>query len=198
MQFFLEDPTGRINAVVFPKSYAMFADKLKEDHIVMINGRLDLRRNEYNLSVDSVSAMSLESMIERAKESGLYNPEEKVKRQMIVAAPDEVKKERTTTDDEGIVDESTHEAPKPENAALEPIGARLSGDTLIITLPYQTNPLVMNSLKVILLSHPGVHPVEMHLKQGAEVKKIRVPMNVSFEGTILEQLKALFEREKIG
>jgi DNA polymerase-3 subunit alpha len=205
MQFFLEDPTGRISAVVFPKSYSAFADKLKEDHIVMITGRIDLRRSEYNLTVDSVSGMSLESMIERAKESGLYKPEEKVKRQMIVAAPEEVKKERVRSEDE-MVDEghdggegSAPRAPGTSDSAASPkLGARIVEDTLIITLPHQTKPEMMNSLKVILLSHAGVHPVEMHLKNGSEIKKIRVPLQVSFEGTILEQIEALFQREKIG
>lgn len=202
MQFFLEDPTGRISAVVFPKSYAMFSDKLQDGRIVMITGRVDLRRAEYNLTVDSVSPVSLESMIERAKETGLYHPEEKVRRQMIVAAPEEAKKERTFGDDEVVPDEG-HDGPAAEvpvssvKSAEIPLGARIVEDTLIVTLPFQTKPEMMNSLKVILLSHPGVHPVEMHLKKSAEIRKIKVPMSVSFEGTILEQLEALFEREKM-
>ena len=53
MQFYLEDPTGH-QSVVF-KGLCHVRRKLKPDHIVMITGRLDLRRNEYTLSVDSVS-----------------------------------------------------------------------------------------------------------------------------------------------
>ena len=203
MQFFLEDPTGRINAVVFPRSYNMFAEKLKEDHIVMITGRLDLRRNEYNLSVDSVSAVSLESMIERAKEAGMYDPTERVKRQMIVAAPEEKKAERTSTDDEGFIEEGGHDgagggASGSSGSDTEMLGPKIIGDTLVIVVPYQTKPEIMNSVKVILLSHTGEHPVEVHLKNGKEVKKIKLPFGVGFDGTILDQLKALFEREKIG
>ena len=198
MQFSLEDPTGRISAVVFPKAYAMFAEKLKEDHIVTVTGRIDLRRNEYNLTVDSVSSMSLDSMIERAKESNLYDPNERVRRQLIVAAPDEVKKESAAIGDEGV--DEGHEGGLPPVSRDTPVasGAVVREDTLIIMLPHDTKPDVMNGLKVILLSHKGDHPVELHLKQNSEVKRIKLPFGVRFDGPILEQLSALFQREKIG
>lgn len=202
MQFLLEDPTGRINAVVFPKSYAMFAEKLKQDHIVIVTGRLDLRRNEYNLTVDAVSSMSLESMIAKAKELGLYKPEEKVRRQMIVIAPDEVKKEKPSVEEGEMSpeDHGSEEAPvhSREVSGISGPTVTIDGDTLIVSILKDTPASIMAAIKGILNKHTGVHPTEIHLRDGQDVRKIRLPVGVSFEGQVKEELEALFQQSKIG
>ncbi len=198
MQFYLEDPTGRINAVVFPKAYAMFAEKLKPDHIVMITGRLDLRRNEYTLSVDSVSAVSLESMIERARESNLFDPHERVRRQLIVAAPEEKEAAAPVVSDESGEVSSGYTDQAALTREVFALGPRLVDDTLVVSVPHDAPADVMNALRLIFLSHPGEHPVELRLVQGADVRRIRLPMGVGFDSGIMEQLEALFQREKIG
>lgn len=200
MQFMLEDPTGRVNAVVFPKAYTMFSEKLKQDHVVTVTGRLDLRRNEYNLTVDAVSAMSLDSMIAKAKESGLYRPEEKVRRQMILAEPDAVKEKVASVDpDESLIEDHISSAATPVNSSgISGPMVSTSGDTLIVSLLKDTPAPIMTSVKDLLAAHRGVHPVEIHLRDGRDVRKIRLPVGVSFEGSVREDLEALFQQPKIG
>lgn len=211
MQFLLEDPTGRINAVVFPKSYAMFGEKLKEGHIVMVTGRLDLRRDEYNLSVDAVSGMSLESMIEKAKELGMYKPEEKVSRQMIVVNPAEKDAVKVIHNEEGedlyvAPDEDSGEsvatkAPRPtppQSEATRGPSVKIEGDTLVVSLLKSTPAVIMTGVKDILAANKGVHPVEIHLREGNDVKKIRLPGGASFDGPIVDELNSLFQTSHLG
>ncbi len=71
-------------------------------------------------------------------------------------------------------------------------------DPLVVSVPHDAPADVMNALRLIFLSHPGEHAVELRLVQGADVRRIRLPMGVGFDSGIMEQLEALFQREKIG
>ncbi|KAF0133836.1 MAG: DNA polymerase III subunit alpha [Candidatus Saganbacteria bacterium] len=56
----LEDLTGSIPLVVFPKAYDKFQSCLIEDSVVIIKGRLnrDARTDEFNIMVDSVEPLA--------------------------------------------------------------------------------------------------------------------------------------------
>jgi DNA polymerase III alpha subunit len=197
MQFLLEDPSGRIHAVVFPKAFGQFGHLLKEDHIVAVTGRLDLRRDEYNLTVDAVSAMSLESMVAKAKELGLYHPEERVSRQTVAAAA-KTEESRVVLGEDGEVPVEHDDIASllPKHGERTP-SIQIEDDTLVIRLPHDVPQVVLGDIKTVLQSSKGVHPVELHLIQDDGLRRIRLPGGVSFEGSVKEQLENLFQTQKI-
>jgi DNA polymerase-3 subunit alpha len=73
----LEDLTGRLEMVVFPKTFQQFGAFLGEGQLVMLEGRLEQRREQRQLIVQSLKEVSLDSMITNAKEEGLFDEKEK-------------------------------------------------------------------------------------------------------------------------
>lgn len=73
----LEDLTGRIEAVVFPKTFQDYAGFVGEGRVLMLEGRLEKRRDTQQFIVQSITEISLDSMVENAKEEGLFEEYEK-------------------------------------------------------------------------------------------------------------------------
>ena len=73
----VEDPTGRMEAMMFPRVYNQFKDLLeKPDSVLVIAGTLDMRMGQPQLKAEAMKRASLQTMVERAKESGMFNQEE--------------------------------------------------------------------------------------------------------------------------
>jgi DNA polymerase III subunit alpha len=73
--FVVEDPTAKINAVVFPKSYSSVSAFLSSEEPLIISGKFDFNREEYQIIVDKIKKVSLNSMILNAKEEGIFDEE---------------------------------------------------------------------------------------------------------------------------
>lgn len=74
----IEDPTSSINFIVFPKTYLAYRDVFKEDEILIITGKLEERRGEFQLICQEAKSISLEKIIENAKNEGLFDATDKV------------------------------------------------------------------------------------------------------------------------
>jgi len=73
----IEDPTGRMEVLFFPKYYAQFKDILEDDGSMLVfAGTLDHRLGNFQLKAEAVKRASLEKMVERAKAEGMYSAEE--------------------------------------------------------------------------------------------------------------------------
>ncbi|MDD3896332.1 MAG: DNA polymerase III subunit alpha [Candidatus Peribacteraceae bacterium] len=73
----IEDPTGRIEVTLFPKTFAEAAGFLEEpDTVLVVGGALDLRAGQLQVRADAVKRASLPTMIEKAKADGMYDEEE--------------------------------------------------------------------------------------------------------------------------
>jgi hypothetical protein len=73
----LEDPTGKMEVTLFPRTYAEVAPLLElPDTVLVIRGQLDFRAGQLQLRADAVKKASLTTMIKRAKEEGFFDEEE--------------------------------------------------------------------------------------------------------------------------
>ncbi|MBD3270855.1 DNA polymerase III subunit alpha [Candidatus Peregrinibacteria bacterium] len=72
----LDDNTGRINIVFFPKVFENFKFKLQGEQIMYIKGKVNVRNNQYQIGVDDLSTASLDTMIKNAKEAGVYQADQ--------------------------------------------------------------------------------------------------------------------------
>jgi len=77
--FELEDLTGTISVVVFPRTYADIkdADFFGDDaFFLMVKGRIDYRAGELQFIARSIGKSSIKSMRENAMEQGVFDPDE--------------------------------------------------------------------------------------------------------------------------
>ena len=93
---FLEDPTGKIEVTLFPKTYADAAEYLeKPDTVLVIGGTLDLRNGQLQVRANAIKKASLDRMIQSAKREKFFD-EEEAKRGITVT--------RATLDEEDTVE----------------------------------------------------------------------------------------------
>ncbi|MDD5056118.1 MAG: DNA polymerase III subunit alpha [Candidatus Peribacteraceae bacterium] len=73
----IEDPTGRMEVMLFPRVYAQFKDIIdKPDSVLVMGGSLDMRMGLPQLKVEAMKRASIDTMITKAKEAGMFNEEE--------------------------------------------------------------------------------------------------------------------------
>jgi hypothetical protein len=73
----VEDPTGKMEVMLFPRTYALYKDLVeKPDSILVMAGILDMRMGQPQLKLEAMKRASLETMVQRAKEDGLFNEDE--------------------------------------------------------------------------------------------------------------------------
>ncbi|MCF7844703.1 MAG: DNA polymerase III subunit alpha [Kiritimatiellales bacterium] len=74
---FLEDPTGKMEVTLFPKTFAEAADFLEKPDVVLVAaGTIDLRAGQLQMRANVVKKASLSTMIKHAKEQGFFDEEE--------------------------------------------------------------------------------------------------------------------------
>ncbi|PIS32055.1 DNA polymerase III subunit alpha [Candidatus Peregrinibacteria bacterium CG08_land_8_20_14_0_20_41_10] len=96
----LEDPTGTIEVILFPRVYAQLGFVAKEDDLLIVEGRLDWRNENFQISGETIRKLDLEDVRARAKLEGLFEEKFKVNRlKQIGPATTNPKSENTETDE---------------------------------------------------------------------------------------------------
>ena len=73
----IEDPTGRMEVTLFPRVYTQFKDLLeKPNSLLVLAGSLDLRMGQPQLKAEAIKRVSLETMVTKAKQEGMFNESE--------------------------------------------------------------------------------------------------------------------------
>lgn len=73
----VEDPTGKIEVMLFPRTYGQYKDMLeKADSILVMAGTLDMRMGLPQLKMEAMKRASLETMVANAKAAGMFNEDE--------------------------------------------------------------------------------------------------------------------------
>ena len=88
-----EDLTGRLEIVAFPKAFQEYGAFINAGQIVLIQGRLDNRRDAMQFIAESVQEVSLDSMMKNAKDENMFDENEKYVRVIAKAEEDVVKPE---------------------------------------------------------------------------------------------------------
>ncbi|OIO54354.1 DNA polymerase III subunit alpha [Candidatus Peregrinibacteria bacterium CG1_02_54_53] len=100
----LEDPTGKIEATLFPRIYAEFAALLEQpDSVLVVGGTLDMRAGQLQIRADALKRAALSTMIMHAKEAGFFDEEEARQGLRITCKRIEEVEEVEAVDEEGNV-----------------------------------------------------------------------------------------------
>lgn len=186
----LEDPTGRIDVVIFPKVYLKFQQILKDDNLFMMEGRLDVRRDLFQYSVNSIMSVSLDSMIKNAQADGSYDPKEKM-----------VRKQK-------VLENVAHGDPLEEEFGAVPFVATAaemgSGELeewrenpLVIEVQGDIDFKIMEELKQVLTANPGERRVELHISTGKNIKKMKLPLSVAVTTELQNRLAILLGSARV-
>jgi DNA polymerase-3 subunit alpha len=73
----LEDLTGRLEIVIFPKTFNEYASAIAENKVVTLEGRLEKRHDSFQFIAQTVKEVSLDSMVKNAKDEKLFDEKEK-------------------------------------------------------------------------------------------------------------------------
>ena len=175
--FELEDLTGKMPVVVFPKVY----EQIKESeffgddaYFLMVKGKLDYRAGELQFVARQLSKSSIKSMRENAQEQNLYNPNET--RFIPVRA----------VGDEGIDDAHV----------MEMIGERppvVSNGELRLVLRDSIELKDLQKIKKVLSEHAGERAVVLNLVVEGRRQDIPTGMGVGQDESVLKVLEPYLE-----
>jgi DNA polymerase-3 subunit alpha len=175
--FVIEDPTGKLNVIIFPKTYQQFGHLFNEDEIVIMTGKLDDRRGQVQFVCEEAKAIALETMIKNAKKNDLFDPDEII----IHVAPDFTKE----TDKSKKVDNETVE--KTPGIADE----EKANEPFIIDLPESCSPDILSEIKRLLTENKGDTPCEIHIRQNGSLKRIKVPFGINTQNNLPKEIDKL-------
>lgn len=164
----LEDLTSKIGLVIFPKVYEEFKFKIKEDQILLVDGKLEYRRGYLQFTVFDLKAVSLDTMIKNATEAGLYDPKEKVMRRH-----PNINFEKLAAKESSASSVPTSEPTKSPYKHLETYPEKI-----LIKIPPRFNPEDFTKLKDVLHQLPGKQPVEIQLKQDGKSKLLKTKLTI--------------------
>ena len=176
----LEDPTGRVEVAIFPKVYAQFQNILKDDSLFIMEGRLDLRRDVFQFSVNTITPVSLDSMIKNAQDAGLYDANEKIVRKQKTFEAEPVAQHDPLEEEFG---------PPPPPAAM--MNADWQENPFVIEVPAGADLKKMEDLKNLLISHPGERRVELSIRAASSAQKMKLPFGIQVSDDLQQQLKVL-------
>ncbi len=102
---FLEDPTGKIEVTLFPRTYNEVGGMLEQpDTVLVVGGTLDLRGGMLQMRADAIKKSSLSAMIKRAKDDNVFDHEEAARGLTLVRKTfDESTEDVELLDEEGNV-----------------------------------------------------------------------------------------------
>jgi len=159
----IEDPSARIPFVVFPRPYETFGSEVEVDRVVVFEGKLSERNEEFQIIVDKVKALSIDSITRSAKHSNQFDETER-----ILGVPThqslQVKAEEDSPDESG---------------------------PYILELDPDSNPNILHQIKPLLEANKGERTVEIHMSHGDKLKRIKVPFGVDVTDDLKAKLERL-------
>lgn len=152
----IEDPSARVSFVLFPHAYDKHGALLDIDKVYSVEGRLDMRGEDFQVIVDSLKPLSLENILSSAKEKDLFDPDEH-----LVGVP------------------QLRGSEKSESGVEEELENSVDLGPSIIKLEEGTDPAILQKLKPLLEAHKGDSTVEIHIPSGTVLKRVKVPFGVN-------------------
>lgn len=188
MIFVLEDLTAKIEAAIFPKSYNQLAPLVTGESPIVIEGKFDARRDTFMISCENIKKISLDTMIEKAKETKTYDKDEKVSRHIpfigeILANTDADEVENF--DILGVALEKGETYGKPEG---------VDDSSYVITLSTNVEKDILDKIKELLTKYKGERDVMIHIPSDGKLKRIKVPFGVSVNAEFEKELDKLLNK----
>jgi len=210
--FVIEDPSAKVDVVIFPKSYSSLANFVIDDAVVIMEGKFDLRRGGAQVMCSNIKPVSLEMMIQKAKELKAYDPDEP-KNSYIPFVGDLLREEGeleisdfafgdvAVTDGEVVGKPDGGEVVGKGVEGVDVVeakagaagsgGAGSASDPYVIDLPQNVNKETLAEIKNLLTTHKGDTTVVMHIRANGSLKRIKVPFGVKTDEAFKKALHGI-------
>jgi DNA polymerase III subunit alpha len=172
--FMIEDPSAKVSAVMFPRTFAQYGERLVDDQVASFNGKFDNRRGSYQFVCDATKGLSLPIMIENAKEASMYEPDDKS--DIAIRLIDDILADVTALDEDGF-------PINPEESDRE------TNKDFMIRIPKGSKAETMKNLKILLVENPGETFIEVFVE--AVGKKIKLPFGVKLDDELKSKINTL-------
>ncbi len=176
----IEDTTGKIDVVAFPKGYQKIAEDLVEGRILLIDGKLDKRMGEMQVIVDKVEAMNLEELQEKAKKEGYWTEGESH-----VAATRQATEEEEVEQAEEILNVNEAEISSLDNESLF-----TNKKAHQILINREVDKTFFVELKELLEAHPGEDEIELVIGD----KVLPIPLKVKWEESLRGKVNEMIDK----
>jgi DNA polymerase-3 subunit alpha len=160
--FLIEDPTAMINATMFPKDLAKYGDALSENSVLGFSGRLNYRRDQYQVSCEVAKNLSIDNMIMNAKELNAFDENDKTGG--AIRMLDDILAEKKE-----LADLEKQNEVKIEDFDVTPEKEE-EDDIFVIEVPKDTPSEKMEQIKLLLERNKGKTPVVIHLNHSKKLK----------------------------
>lgn len=167
--FVVEDLSGKINAIMFPKNLVKYGSEIVEDQVVGINGKLDHRRGQYQIICDTAKILSLETMIENAKKQNIFKNDDKS--DIAIRFLDDI-----LTEDDDVMEKSSDDSQPPH-------------ETFLIEIPLAMQQDKMKDLNILLQNNKGDTPVELILSSAN--KRIKLPFGIKLSNDLKSNIQEM-------
>ncbi len=197
----LEDPTGKMEVTLFPKTYAEAAPMLGQpDTVLVLGGVIDYRAGQLQMRVDAIKRSSLSAMIKKAKEDGVFDEEEAKRGLSVMRKTLEMEEEVEAVDEEGnaiagekikVSKETAAEGgddKKPDVPEADVTEKKEPGHMHTITLPARAPKQLLLDLKRVLETYPGGDPVQLKIGEQMIMLPLTVTMSPILEKRIADLL----------
>ena len=184
----IEDPFGKADAVIFPKTYGECSGVLVDDAILIIEGTLEKRNADLQIIVNKVTAVPLDKLQAVAKKEGLWTEGEtidKANRQDVedfeVAKAEDV----LHVDDKKV-------KPIIDTIACGPLiseNAKQKDTIHTILVNREVGKEFFLLLKLLFERHPGKQKVQLQIGD----RLIPVPMGVELTAEVLAEIEGLMK-----
>jgi len=160
----LEDPTGKMEITLFPKTYAEAGAMLEQpDTVIVVGGVIDHRMGQLQMRVDAIKKSSLAAMIRKAKEDGVFDEEEAKRGISVMKKTLEEAEEVETVDEEGnvVAGETVvlRDGPELTDDFLGPLGQWLNAG---MPLTDDMKAFGFAGTPVITDERSGTAPIDIH------------------------------------
>lgn len=164
--FTIEDPSARIRAVMFPRSYQQYGALLSDDNVIGFSGKVDNKRGQCQFICEAAKKLSLPIMIENAQEHHIYDPNDKS--YLAVRDLDDIWNDNIDQEEES---------------------SQSGAESQTITVPKSVTTEQMQKLKQILMDNQGDTEVELFLESAD--KRIKLPFKINLTTELKTEIKAL-------
>jgi len=175
--FVVEDPTAKLNIIIFPRQYQALGSDLSEGAVVLLSGKLTNRRDILQVTCNTLKILSLSAMLENAKEADLYDPDEKGAAALRFI--DDILAEELRDSAELVgVDDGSDSCESSSCSSFR------------IDVPSSVTVDQMTDLKELLLNNRGNRKVDLFLTSSS--KTIRLPFKVGISDDLQAKIAKIF------
>lgn len=185
----VEDICGEIGVVLFPKSYKQFGGMIREDMLLKITGKVELRNGELQCLIQEMKELRLETMIENAKAANCYDPDEIRLFKKSALLVQEVEEEVLPVPEISVkAPESDTSASTDEDSVDEPATDESLALERYDLIVHHTDAALLSEIKTLLeQAQKGPTRIILHVLS----RQIETPYFVRLSDTLLQQLEAL-------